>query len=45
MATTQSVAVEDLIETMETITMTAPYFTPEQQAVLERRFQARQDEW
>ncbi|WP_346294160.1 MerR family transcriptional regulator [Sphaerothrix gracilis] len=42
---TQSVAVENLIETMETITMTTQYFTPEQQAVLDHRFQEREGEW
>lgn len=43
--TTQSVAVENLIQTMETITMSEQYFTPEQQAVLEARFQDREAEW
>ncbi|MGB3137179.1 MAG: MerR family transcriptional regulator [Nodosilinea sp.] len=43
--TTQSVAVETLIETMETITMSGQYFTAEQQAVLEDRFQAHYAEW
>lgn len=41
----QSVAIEDLIQTMETITMSEQYFTPEQQAVLETRFQQREEEW
>lgn len=45
LATAQSVAVENLIETMETITMTTHYFTPEQQAVLDHRFQEHQGEW
>lgn len=40
-----SVAVETLIETMETIVMTRSYFTPEQQAVLAHRFQENQTEW
>ncbi|MDB9528779.1 MerR family transcriptional regulator [Oscillatoria sp. CS-180] len=43
--TTQSVAVENLIETMETITMTEHYFTPEQQALLENRLQENEAEW
>ncbi|MEO0459014.1 MAG: Clp protease N-terminal domain-containing protein, partial [Cyanobacteria bacterium P01_A01_bin.114] len=43
--TTQSVAVETLIQAMEAITMTTQYFTPEQQAVLEARFQAGETEW
>lgn len=43
--TTQSVAVENLIEAMETITMSETYFTPEQQAILEARFQDREAEW
>ena len=43
--TTQSVAVENLIEAMETITMSEHYFTPEQQAVLDARFQDREAEW
>ena len=43
--TTQSVAVEELIQTMETITMSERYFTPEQLAVLESRFQEREREW
>ena len=42
---TQSVAVEHLIETLETITMSEQYFTPQQQAVLDARFQARESEW
>lgn len=41
--TTQSVAVETLMETMET--MTQPYFTTEQQAILEDRFKAHESEW
>ena len=43
--TTQSVAVENLIEAMEAITMTEQYFTPEQQTTLETRFQAIAKEW
>jgi DNA-binding transcriptional MerR regulator len=43
--TTQSVAVEHLIQTMETITMSEQYFTPEQQAVLETRFREGETEW
>ncbi|MEO0373786.1 MAG: MerR family transcriptional regulator [Cyanobacteria bacterium P01_A01_bin.17] len=43
--TTQSIAVENLIQAMETITMTTQYFTPEQQAILEARFQKRAVEW
>jgi hypothetical protein len=43
--TTRSVAVEQLIEAMETITMSERYFTPEQQAVLEARFQEEETEW
>lgn len=43
--TTQSVAVENLIEAMEAMTMTEQYFTPEQQATLENRFQAIAVEW
>lgn len=43
--TTQSVAVENLIQAMETITMSEQYFTPEQQAVLDARFQEGEAEW
>ncbi|MGD1855570.1 MAG: MerR family transcriptional regulator [Leptolyngbyaceae cyanobacterium] len=43
--TTQTVAVENLIQTMETITMTERYFTPEQQAVLEDRLREGENEW
>ncbi|MEM6436262.1 MAG: MerR family transcriptional regulator [Cyanobacteria bacterium P01_D01_bin.115] len=43
--TTQSVAVETLIEAMETITMTEQYFTPEQQAVLADRFRENEADW
>ncbi len=44
--TTQSVAVENLIQTMETITMTAQqYFTPQQQETLEGRFREGEAEW
>ena len=43
--TTQSVAVSNLIEAMETITMSEQYFTPEQQTVLEARFQESESEW
>ncbi|MEO0395933.1 MAG: MerR family transcriptional regulator [Cyanobacteria bacterium P01_A01_bin.137] len=42
---TQSVAVSNLIEAMETISMSEQYFTPQQQAVLEARFQERESEW
>lgn len=43
--TTQSIAVENLMQAMETITMSEQYFTPEQQAILEARFQKRETEW
>jgi DNA-binding transcriptional MerR regulator len=43
--TTQSIAVEQLIQAMETITMSEQYFTPEQQAVLEARFQQEETQW
>lgn len=43
--TTQAVAVENLIEAMETISMTGQYFTAEQQAVLEARFSENEAEW
>ena len=43
--TTQSVAVDNLIETMEAITMTTQYFTPEQQTTLEQRFQEIAADW
>ena len=43
--TTRSVAIENLIQTMETITMSEQYFTPEQQAVLESRFREGETEW
>ena len=43
--TTQSVAVENLIQAMETITMSKQYFTPEQQEILEARFQEGEAEW
>lgn len=43
--TTQSVAVENLIEVMEAITMSEQYFTPEQQAVLEERFRQEETDW
>ena len=36
--TTKSVAVENLIQVMETINMSEKYFTPEQQEVIEARF-------
>ncbi len=42
---TKSVAVENLIETMETITMSEKYFTSEQEAILERRFREVEAEW
>ena len=43
--TTQSVAVERLIQTMETILMTQQYFTPEQQKVVEARFRQEEGKW
>ncbi|MEM7553955.1 MAG: MerR family transcriptional regulator [Cyanobacteria bacterium P01_A01_bin.84] len=43
--TTESVAVENLIQVMETITMSEQYFTPEQQEVIEARFQDVEPEW
>ena len=43
--TSQSVAVEDLIQTMETITMTTQYFTPKQQETLEVRFREGEADW
>ncbi|EDX83485.1 MerR, DNA binding family [Synechococcus sp. PCC 7335] len=43
--TTQSVAVGNLIQTMETITMTTQYFTPEQQKVLDYRLREGEEEW
>lgn len=43
--TTQSVAIENLIETMEAITMSGQYFTAEQQATLETRFRENEAEW
>jgi DNA-binding transcriptional MerR regulator len=43
--TTQSVAVEHLIQAMETITMSEQYFTPEQQEVLETRFRKGETKW
>ncbi|MGB3294752.1 MAG: MerR family transcriptional regulator [Phormidesmis sp.] len=44
--TSQSVAVENLIQTMETMTMTArQYFTPQQQEILEVRFREGETEW
>ncbi|MBE9067036.1 MerR family transcriptional regulator [Leptolyngbya cf. ectocarpi LEGE 11479] len=43
--TTDAVAVENLIETMETISMSGQYFTTEQQAVLETRFDEHETEW
>ncbi|MEL6552790.1 MAG: MerR family transcriptional regulator [Cyanobacteria bacterium J06621_11] len=41
----QFIAVETLIKTMETITMTQQYFTPEQQQVLDVRFHEGEEEW
>ena len=41
----QTVAVENLIQTMEAITMTTQYFTPKQQEVLDVRLQAGETEW
>ena len=43
--TTDAVAVENLIEAMETISMSGQYFTTEQQAVLEIRFNEHETEW
>lgn len=43
--TTHAVAVENLIEAMETISMSETYFTTEQQAVLETRFSEHETEW
>ncbi|ESA32898.1 family transcriptional regulator [Leptolyngbya sp. Heron Island J] len=43
--TTHAVAVENLIEAMETISMSGQYFTTEQQAVLETRFSEHETEW
>lgn len=43
--TTKSVVVENLIQVMETITMTEQYFTPEQQEVIEARFPDVEPEW
>ncbi|AFY53206.1 putative transcriptional regulator [Rivularia sp. PCC 7116] len=43
--TTKSVAVENLIQVMETITMSEQYFTLEQQKVIEARFQDVEPEW
>ncbi|MGB5899011.1 MAG: MerR family transcriptional regulator, partial [Geitlerinemataceae cyanobacterium] len=43
--TTQSVAVENLIEAIETISMTEQYFTPEQQTALTSRFQEQEHQW
>ena len=45
LSNTQSVSVENLMQAMETITMSQQYFTPEQQSVLENRFQAGAEEW
>ena len=43
--TTQSVAVETLIEAIETITMTEQYFTPEQQTAITDRFRENEADW
>ncbi|BAY87136.1 MerR family transcriptional regulator [Calothrix parasitica NIES-267] len=43
--TTTTVAVENLIQVMETITMSEQYFTPEQQEVIEARFPDVEPEW
>ena len=43
--TTQSVSIENLIEAMETISMSGQYFTVEQQAILEARFNEHEREW
>ncbi|MEB3212920.1 MAG: Clp protease N-terminal domain-containing protein, partial [Leptolyngbyaceae bacterium] len=43
--TSQSVAVEDLMTTMETITMTQQYLTQEQHDLLEARLQQGEAEW
>lgn len=42
---TKSVAVENLIQVMETIAMSEQYFTPEQQESLESRFREVESEW
>lgn len=41
----QSVSIENLIEAMETISMSGQYFTAEQQATLEARFDEHETEW
>ncbi|MEL6940556.1 MAG: Clp protease N-terminal domain-containing protein [Cyanobacteria bacterium J06598_1] len=41
----QSVAVENLIQTMETMTMTMQYFTTEQQETIEHRLRASEEAW
>jgi DNA-binding transcriptional MerR regulator len=43
--TTQSFAIEHLIQAMGTITMSEQYFTPEQQEVLETRFREGEMQW
>ena len=43
--TTKSVPIENLIQAMETITMSDKYFTPEQQEVIEARFKDVEPEW
>ncbi|MEM8779231.1 MAG: MerR family transcriptional regulator [Cyanobacteria bacterium P01_G01_bin.49] len=44
--TTKSVAVDNLIQVMETISMSKQqYFTPEQQEILEERFRQAEAEW
>ena len=44
--TTQSVAVDNLIQVMETVSMSKQqYFTPEQQEILRSRFSEREAEW
>ncbi|MDY6784557.1 MAG: MerR family transcriptional regulator [Cyanobacteriota bacterium] len=42
---TQAVAIENLIEAMETIAMTEQYFTPEQQSAIATRFQEKEAQW
>lgn len=43
--TTQAIAVENLIEAMEAITITEQYFASKQQTTLETRFQDTAAEW
>ncbi|MEO0394446.1 MAG: MerR family transcriptional regulator [Cyanobacteria bacterium P01_A01_bin.137] len=43
--TTQSVAIENLIQAMEAISMTEQYFTPAQQAILDDRWRDGKADW